>query len=232
MPRRPSDPPPQRQFRAVGAGARRRAGEAFGGAEGALAESIAARFDKAYYDRFYRDPTTRCASVQDARVQADFLAGYLRYLEVPVHEIVDIGCGLGRLLGALGKHFRRARAAGVEGSEYLCRAYGWQRATLPDYAPPHAFDLVICQDVLAYLDAIDAAAAIGTLGRVTRKALFFGALTTEDLALCDEARTDTNVYLRPAAWYRRRLGREFEPVGGGLWLKKPVNAVIWTLDRP
>ena len=202
------------------------------GANDARAEGMAARFDKAYYDRFYRDPATRSAGVDDAKLQADFLAGYLRYLEVPVGEIVDIGCGLGRLLGALGKHFRRARAAGVEGSEYLCRAYGWQRATLPDYAPPHAFDLVICQDVLAYLDAIDAAAAIGTLGRVTRKALFFGALTTEDLALCDEARTDTNVYLRPAAWYRRRLGREFEPVGGGLWLKKPVNAVIWTLDRP
>ena len=198
----------------------------------AHAEWMAARFDKAYYDRFYRDPATRCASVQDARVQADFLAGYLRYLEVPVREIVDIGCGLGRLLHALDKHFPQARAVGVEGSAYLCREYGWQRATLPDYAPPHAFDLVICQDVLAYLDATDAAAAIDALGRVTRKALLFGALTTEDLVLCDEARTDTDVYLRRAAWYRRRLGREFEPVGGGLWLKKPTHAVIWTLDRP
>ena len=198
----------------------------------AHAEWMAARFDQAYYDRFYRDPATRCASVEDARVQADFLAGYLRYLEVPVHEIVDIGCGLGRLLRALDKHFPRARAVGVEGSAYLCREYGWQQATLPDYAPPYAFDVVICQDVLAYLDATDAAAAIGTLGRITHKALFFGALTTEDLALCDEARTDTDVYLRRAAWYRRRLGREFEPVGGGLWLKKPTHAVIWTLDRP
>ena len=97
----------------------------------AHAEWMAARFDQAYYDRFYRDPATRCASVEDARVQADFLAGYLRYLEVPVHEIVDIGCGLGRLLRALDKHFRgrvpwgwkaaHTFAASMAGSKPPCR---------------------------------------------------------------------------------------------------------------
>ena len=44
-------------------------------------------------------------------------------------------------------------------------------------------------------------------------------------------RTDTDVYLRFNRWYRRRLGRYFEPAGGGFGLKKPVEAFIWTLDR-
>ena len=190
-----------------------------------------ARFDRAYFDRFYRHPETRAASVHDAQIEAQFVAAFLRHLRVEVRQIVDIGCGLGRMLNALAGLFPGAVVQGVDSSDYLCRTYGWEPAALPDYAPPRPFDLVVCQDVLAYLDDSDAAAAIGTLGRIARKALYFGALAEEDLALCDPARTDTDVYLRPASWYRRRLARHFEPVGGGLWLRKPVDAVIWTLDR-
>ncbi|MDE0659606.1 MAG: methyltransferase type 11, partial [Gammaproteobacteria bacterium] len=86
-------------------------------------------------------------------------------------------------------------------------------------------------DVLSYLEDDPAAEAIKTLGKLARRALYFGALTVEDRDLCDPVRTDTDVYLRSNRWYRRRLGRHFEPVGGGLWLKKPVEAFIWTLDR-
>ena len=191
----------------------------------------AARFDRAYYDRFYRHPDTRAASEYDAEIEAKFVAAYLRHLDVEVERIVDIGCGLGRMLKALAGLLPGTVAHGVDSSDYACRKYGWERAALPDFSPPRPFDLVVCQDVLAYLDDSEAAAAIVTLGRVARKALYFGALAEEDLALCNPARTDTDVYLRPASWYRRRLGRRFESVGGGLWLKKPVDAVIWTLDR-
>lgn len=192
---------------------------------------LAERFDRAYFDRFYRHPETRAASVHDAEIEARFVAAFLRHLRVEVRQIVDVGCGLGRMLNALAKLFPKAVVRGVDSSDYLCRTYGWERAALPDFAPRRPFDLVVCQDVLAYLDESDAAAAIGTLGRIAREALYFGVLAEEDLALCDPARTDTDVYLRTASWYRRRLARHFEPVGGGLWLKKPVDAVIWTLDR-
>ena len=189
------------------------------------------RFGKAFYDRFYRNPATRSASRRDDERQADFIASYLRHLRVPVHSVVDIGCGLGRLLRALGETLSAARLHGVEASAYSCAEHGWEHAALPHYAPPSPFDLTICNDVLPYLDDDDAAAAVTTLGEVTRRALYFGALTEEDLALCDLGRTDTDVHLRPACWYRQRLASDFEAVGGGLWLKKPVDAVIWTLDR-
>lgn len=191
----------------------------------------ATRFDRAYYDRFYRNPETRAASEHDAKIEAQFVAAYLRHLDVEVERIVDVGCGLGRMLNALAGLFPGTVVHGVDPSDYVCRRYGWERAALPDFAPQRPFDLVVCQDVLAYLDDSEAAAAIVTLGRIARRALYFGALAAEDLALCNPARTDTDVYLRPASWYRRRLARRFEAVGGGLWLKKPVDAVIWTLDR-
>ncbi len=190
------------------------------------------RFDKAYYDRFYRNPTTRAASHRDAALQAGFIVAYLRYLRLQVRHVVDIGCGLGRLLDALGDAIPSATRLGIESSRYLCDRYGWEPGALPHDVPRRSFDLVVCDDVLGYLDAEDAAAAIATLARLTRKALFFGVLTEEDLAICDPSRTDTDVHLRPAAWYRRRLGQRFQPVGGGLWLRKPVTAPIWTLERP
>ena len=189
------------------------------------------RFDKAYYDRYYRNPATRVCSPREVQRQGDFIAAYLRHLEVPVKSVLDIGCGLGRLLAALVTAFPKARAVGVESSPYVCRALGWEAGSLPDFPTARQYDLVVCYDVLSYLEDDPAAAAIKTLGKLTRRALYFGALTLEDRELCDPVRTDTDVHLRSNHWYRRRLGRHFEPVGGGLWLRKPVEAFIWTLDR-
>ncbi len=78
------------------------------------------QFDKAYYDRFYRNPKTRAATPASARKQAAFIANYLRYLDVPVRRILDVGCGLGATLRALQTEFPKARCVGVEYSDYLC----------------------------------------------------------------------------------------------------------------
>lgn len=189
------------------------------------------RFDKAYYDRYYRNPATRVCSPAEVQRRGDFIAAYLRFLEVPVQSVLDIGCGLGRLLTALSEAFPKARTTGVESSPYLCAEFGWQSGSLPSFTTRRRHDLVICYDVLSYLEDDDAALAIKTLGTLARRALYFGALTVEDRELCDPVRTDTDVYLRSNRWYRRRLGRHFEAVGGGLWLRKPVDAFIWSLDR-
>ena len=83
------------------------------------------RFDKTYYDRFYRNPTTRAVTPAGARRQAAFVAAYLRHLQVPVRRILDVGCGVGTTLRALGREFPRATLLGVEVSDYLCERYGW-----------------------------------------------------------------------------------------------------------
>ena len=189
------------------------------------------RFDAAYYRRFYLNPTTRAATVNDAKHQAAFICAYLRYLGVPVRRVLDLGCGLGRTLRAISREFPTATCVGVEYSDYLCARYGWTPGSALDYRARVPFDLVVCNDVLPSLDTGDCAIALRNLAKLSRGALFLGAITAEDWDLADKKRTDRNIHLRPASWYRRRLARHFEAVGGGLYLKKPRSVVIWALDR-
>ncbi len=189
------------------------------------------RFDKTYYDRFYRDPDTRAVTPAAVRRQAQFVAAYLRYLEVPVRQILDMGCGTGMLLRALGRAYPKAGLRGVEFSRYLCDTYGWMQGSVVDVDAGGEADLVVCNDVLGYLNDSDCARALENLARHASAALYLGVLTREDLSLCDPARTDQAQTARPLAWYRRRLTRDFLPVGGGLFLRKPVDVTVWHLER-
>ncbi len=188
------------------------------------------QFDKAYYDRFYRNPDTRAVTPAAVRRQARFIAAYLNHFELPVHQILDIGCGTGGLLRALGKTLPKAKLRGVEYSEYLCSKYGWQQGSVVDVDAGSAH-LVVCNDVLGYLNDADCALALKNLAQHTEHALYLGVLTREDLALCDPERTDQAQSARPVAWYRRRLKRDFLPVGGGLYLRKPIDVTVWHLER-
>ena len=194
--------------------------------------AVRSTFDAQYYRRFYEDPATRAASVHDATRQARFIAAYLRHLELPVTCIVDVGCGLGRLLRALGRQFPKASTLGVEVSEHLCAQHGWTHSAAAEFSAPTPFDLVVCHDVVQYLDDGEAVRAIANLARLCRGALVFGVLTREDWDQnCDRSRTDAEVHLRAARWYRRRLARSFVNVGGGVYLKRPVRVTVWSLDQ-
>lgn len=188
-------------------------------------------FDKAYYDRFYRNPRTRAVSPAAAGRQADFIASYLKYLEIPVRRVLDLGCGVGTTLRALGKAFPKAHLRGVEYSDYLCGRYGWEQGSVVDYRSDQPYDLVLCNDVLAYLDDGECARALSNIATLCRGAAFLGILTVEDASLYDPERTDPQQWMRPAAWYRRRLRRHFVNVGGGIYLKSPPQVVVWHLDR-
>jgi hypothetical protein len=66
---------------------------------------------------------------------------------------------------------------------------------------------------------------------LSRHAAFLGILTSDDEGAYDPARTDPRQHRRTAAWYRRRLARHFVNVGGGLYLKQPLEVTVWAMDR-
>ena len=189
-------------------------------------------FDAAYYQRFYGDTETRSVTPAEVRRQAGFVTAYLKHMNLPVRRILDLGCGLGLMRAPLLEAFPRARYRGVEWSEHLCERLGWEHGSVVDYVGRGRFDLVICHDVIQYLDARDAERAIKNLARLCRGALYLGVLTREDWELnCDRDRTDEQVILRGAAWYRRRLRRHFVSAGGGVLLSHDAPVVLWSLEK-
>ena len=189
-------------------------------------------FDAAYYRRFYQDAATRSVTTAEVRRQVDFVVAYLRHMALPVRRILDLGCGLGLMREPLLAAWPRARYQGVEWSRYLCERLGWEHGSVVDYRARAPFDLVVCHDVVQYLDDARARQAIDNLAALCRGALYLGVLTAEDWQEnCDPERTDDQVYLRPARWYRRRLARHFLSAGGGIFVKREAPVVLWSLER-
>ncbi len=95
------------------------------------------------------------------------------------------------------------------------------------------FDLVVCQDVLQYVDDADVGRNIEALTRVCRGALYFDVPTRDDVdaRLLDMRRTDRDVHIRGADWYRRFFKRDFVNAGGGVFVRRNAGAVVLALER-
>ena len=192
----------------------------------------ARQFDAGFYRRFYLNPRTRVVTPAEMGRRADLVAAFVRHGELPIRTILDVGCGLGLMRRQLERHFPRARYTGLEVSDYLCRRHGWVQGSVATFSPGRSYDLVICYDVLQYLGARPAAAALRNLAHLCHGVLHFGALTREDWELyCDKRRTDRNVNVRPADWYRRRLEHSFINAGSGMFVRRGAPLHLWELEQ-
>ncbi|HEY2683997.1 MAG TPA: class I SAM-dependent methyltransferase [Steroidobacteraceae bacterium] len=190
------------------------------------------RFGRDYFHKFYLSPKTRVVTAEEMRSRAYLIAALLRHAELPVHRILDAGCGIGLLKKPLKECLPKAKYVGLEFSEYLCKRYGWTRGSVTDFAARTPFDLVICYDVMQYLTDEEAVAAMENLAHLSRAAIYVSALTLDDWRkYCDRSRTDGAVHLRSGAWYRRHLRKSFNYLGFGVWLRKDVTAILWDLER-
>ncbi len=190
------------------------------------------RFDRDYYRRYYFDPRTAVTSRAEVRARGALIAAFARHVGVPVRRILDAGCGTGQLRAPLLRGLPGSQYVGLEVSGYLCERYGWQQGSIERYRAAQPFDLVVCYDVLQYLDARAAAGALANLARLTRGVLYFSALTRADwLHNCDQRRTDPDVHQRSGEWYRRRLRRGFDEIGAGFWVRRGAPFSVWELER-
>jgi 2-polyprenyl-3-methyl-5-hydroxy-6-metoxy-1,4-benzoquinol methylase len=189
------------------------------------------QFDRAYYDRFYFNAHTAVTSRAEMHARGRLIAAMADHIGLPVRTILDAGCGVGLLRSPLRRAWPRASYTGLEVSQYLCRRYGWIQGGIQDFTRRAQYDVVICYDVLQYLDAAATARALGNLARVCRGLLYFGVLTREDWAEnCDQSRTDPAVSLRSGAWYRRALQKKFRHLGAGFWLRHDCPLTVWEMD--
>lgn len=172
-------------------------------------------------------------SAADVLTRARFVTSYLDHLQLDVHSALDAGCGTGLWKRALRRIDREIEYVGIDTSEYLCRRYGWIQASIDEFTTRRKFDLVVCQDVLQYVDDAAVRRSIAGIARVCRGALYFDVPTQDDIddALLDMRCTDGAIHVRSAAWYRARLARDFVNVGGGVFLRRGAKAVALALER-
>ena len=188
-------------------------------------------FDRAYFNKYYFSPATRVTTRAEMKIRADLIAAVLKHAQVPVRSILDAGCGLGLMRAGFKAALPKARYTGLEASAYLCRRYQWVQDSIAAYRPSRPFDLLVCYDVMQYLDDPDAARAVANFARLTCAGLYFSALTLADWRNnCDRSLTDSNVHLRSGDWYRRRLRKNFRYLGFGVWVRKNVTVIRWDLE--
>ena len=188
-------------------------------------------FDQEYYERYYYDPKTAVTNKTEMQARGRLIGAYALHTGLPVRRILDAGCGTGLLRPWLKRYLPRATYTGIETSDYLCQRYGWQQAQIETYKAASPFDVVVCYDVLQYLDSKAASGALANFAKLCRGVLYFTALTRVDWEHnCDRNRTDSNVHLRSAQWYRSRLQRNFREAGCGFWLRRGAPFTVWDLE--
>lgn len=190
-------------------------------------------FDEDYYRQFYKDKKTAVLDRGYVSRLSSFVVQYLQFLEIPVHSVLDLGCGLGWWKEALEGQGLKVNYTGVEISDYLCEKYGWEKGSVATYQSRRKYDLVICQGVLPYLRDTEARAAVLNLARFCRGALYLEAVTLEDQksGTFERSKSDREMLFREASWYRKALGRHFENCGGGVFVPRYSGAMLYELEK-
>ena len=170
-------------------------------------------FERAYYERFHLDDATQAVSTEEQERQVNLIYAYIEYLQIGKKSVLDLGYELGQFLTSLQK-LPNATNTGVKMSDYLCRHHGWRKGSVTDYGAQRAdqYGLVICNDILAYLNNAYCAKSIKNLAKLNSQCLYLSVLTEEDLPICHELATNMRQYLLPNQWYEKHLADDFAVV--------------------
>lgn len=193
-------------------------------------------YDRAYFERWYRRPASRLEAPAELRRKvAMAVAVTERFLGRPLASALDVGCGEGRWRAELRRLRPRLRYAGVEPSAYAVARYGRSRGIVRggfgdlarlDLGGP--FDLVVCADVLHYLEAEEIERGLPAL-----VALAGGAAYLELLTSAEEVEGDMRaLHLRPPAFYEQRFrAAGLLGVGCHCWLAPALADAPAALER-
>ena len=179
-------------------------------------------FDAAYYARYYGSADTSVVTPEMQKSEVAFVIAFCRHIGLEIRRFTDAGAGTG--WWAKEFHRRYPSCTHIEtfdASLAACRLYGHRRVELQKLGGRES-DLVVCRDVLRYLDDANAAKAIRRLAKKCRGVLYLHVITKEDEI--DEDASDMSGFFRSTAWYRRRLrDAGFSDCGTGLFVSRKMK---------
>ncbi len=196
------------------------------------------RYDRAYFDRWYREPDRRREAEADLERQAALaLALAESVLGRSVETVLDVGAGEGRWQPALLRHRPGIAYQGVEPSPYAVARWGTRRNLITgDFDTLHAlglggpFDLVVAADVLHYLTGPQLRRGLLALAPFAETGVAFcPTFTAGDAISGDRA----GFRRRKASTYRRRFAEAgLVQLGPWAWVSRGTAAGLTGLERP
>ena len=192
------------------------------------------RYDRDYFDKWYRSRSHRVHDLAEVRRKVALAVTTAEYfLRRPIESVLDVGCGEGAWFKHLRALRRHAHYTGIEASEYAVERFGTERnirrGTFGDLRSVRSeYDLVVCSDVLHYVDERELERGLPELERVTGGLAFLEVLTSEDEIVGDVE----GLIRRKASWYRRRFfDAGFVQAGPYCWLPESMLDFAAELEK-
>lgn len=194
-------------------------------------------YDEAYFRRWYRgDGAVAGGKARLARKVALAVATAEYYLERPVRNVLDIGCGEGAWRAPLLKLRPKLDYLGFDASEYAVRRHGRRRnlhlARFGDFRwlrPCAPVDLLVCSDVMHYVPGAELRHGLDGIAELCGGVAFLETFAKED----DFDGDREGFQPRSAAWYRREFAaRGLQPLGSHCWLSPRLAGHASALESP
>ena len=195
------------------------------------------RYDRAYYDRWYRRRHSRVITPDlTARRAALALSVAEVVLDRPVRSALDVGCGEGDWGVWLRRRRPGMRYLGVDPSEYAVARFGTRRhlrlgafGALAGAGVRGRFDLVICADVLQYVPTRELAPGLAELvSHLGDGIAFLPAYTSADEM---EGDFEGWHWRPPSTWRRAFRAAGLVPVGMHCWVREDRAATLNVFER-
>ncbi|MEO9034182.1 MAG: methyltransferase [Gemmatimonadaceae bacterium] len=145
-------------------------------------------YDREYFEHWYRHPRARVSTAASLARKVRMAVGMTEFLiGRPIRSVLDVGCGEAPWFPVLRRMRPDVRYIGIDSSEYAIQRYGKtrniRRGTLDDLDTmrlPRVVDLVVCADVLQYVDRRGVERGLKAIRRLLGGVAYIEAFTTED----------------------------------------------------
>ena len=196
----------------------------------------AKRYDRAYFDRWYRSPGRRAEAAADLeRHVALAVALTESLLARPITSVLDVGAGEGRWQPILARLRPDASYFGVAPSEWPVAHWGRRRKlirgdllSIADLGIGGPFDLVVVADVLHYLPTATLRRGLLGVAPFVDGMLYAPCFTVEDAVAGDLV----DLQPRRAATYREAFeDAGLRQIGPWSWTSRGRHQEMAALER-
>ncbi len=183
------------------------------------------RYDRAYFDRWYRSERTRVFTPVEIERRVRFVLDAAEHVnEHPVRRVLDVCCGEGHWQPVVKRLRPAARYTGVDVSEYAIQRFGKRRnlklgrfGELASLGLDGPFDLIVCTGALYYIETAEVAVGLRAIGELLQGVAFLEIFTEGD----DLTGNIGDIRPRSAAEYDRMMrAARLRHLGLHLWINE------------